>query len=346
MYKKGKDINKITKKLTFPIMAILFILALQISAYAEDITVRLINGYDIDSSRYIPGDAAKCFVYIYENSGWSRAEMELSYTGDVLNFASACESVAAENNDIKVKYERGNDNTFKLELSAPEGKTAVSGAAADIYFRIKSTGQAEVDFLSVKFYDNNNSELSVKTRGCYVHTKNISGYDGFANYESGNKVYPSNIVEITMGESVIIVNGTPVGDENDPAPFIQKSSNSAMVPLRTAANAICGNNTGKTLYWNLTPFREEDAEQVQYVSWDAQTKTAVISAYGKTVEFTANSAYVKINKMNVPIENGAYPEIVDGVMFVPFRALAAALDINVEWVSETLTAEFYTPGWC
>ena len=40
------------------------------------------------------------------------------------------------------------------------------------------------------------------------------------------------------------------------------------------------------------------------------------------------------------MDNGVYPEIKDGRMFVPFRALGEAFGIEVNWDSNTWTASF------
>ena len=40
----------------------------------------------------------------------------------------------------------------------------------------------------------------------------------------------------------------------------------------------------------------------------------------------------------ITMENGVKAEIVDGRMFVPFRALGTALGVPVSWDAETRTA--------
>lgn len=132
-------------------------------------------------------------------------------------------------------------------------------------------------------------------------------------------------VKVTIGNKTVLI-----GDESyevDAAPYIQSVSNSTLVPLRFVALAIaCGDI--------------DDADNNESIIWDSVTKTATIIFDGKTIEFTAESDTMVIDGKLQTMENGVKAEITDGRMFVPFRALGNALDVNVEWEPNTKTAVY------
>lgn len=134
-----------------------------------------------------------------------------------------------------------------------------------------------------------------------------------------------NDVKVTIGNKTVVI-----GDESyevDAAPYIQAISNSTLVPLRFVALAIaCGDI--------------DDADNNESIIWDSVTKTATIIFDGKTIEFTAESDTMVIDGKLQTMENGVKAEITDGRMFVPFRALGNALDVNVEWEPNTKTAVY------
>lgn len=80
------------------------------------------------------------------------------------------------------------------------------------------------------------------------------------------------------------------------------------------------------------------------VQFDANTKTATIFfAAGTnmtTIQFTAGSNIMKVNGAEINMENGVKAEIVDGRMFVPFRAIGTAINVNVGWDADTRTATY------
>ena len=137
------------------------------------------------------------------------------------------------------------------------------------------------------------------------------------------------VVEVTIGEKTITVNGEAV--DMDVAAYIQTSSNSTMVPLRFVALAL-GVDTD-----NL-----ETADNTSKIAWDANSKTAtILYAAGngqKIIQFQAGSNYMVVDGTSIPMEYGVTAEITDDRMFVPFRALGQALGVPVDWDAETRTA--------
>lgn len=137
------------------------------------------------------------------------------------------------------------------------------------------------------------------------------------------------VVEVTIGEKTITVDGEAV--DMDVAAYIQTASNSTMVPLRFVSIALGVDKDNVT-----------SVDESSKISWDAITKTATIFyAAGngqKIIQFQAGSAYMTVDGTQIPMENGVVAEIVDGRMFVPFRALGTALGVSVSWDAETRTA--------
>ena len=137
------------------------------------------------------------------------------------------------------------------------------------------------------------------------------------------------VVEVTIGEKTITVNGEPV--DMDVAAYIQTSSNSTMVPLRFVSLAL-GVDTENV----------ETADNTSKIAWDANSKTAtILYAAGngqKIIQFQAGSNYMVVDGTPIPMEYGVVAEITDSRMFVPFRALGQALGVPVDWDAETRTA--------
>ncbi len=137
------------------------------------------------------------------------------------------------------------------------------------------------------------------------------------------------VVEVTIGEKSIKMNGEKV--DMDVAAYIQTSSNSTMVPLRFV-----------TLALGVDQANAADADNSSKIAWDANSKTATIfyaaGSGQKIIQFTAGSATMTVDGVAITMDNGVVAEIVDGRMFVPFRALGQALGVPVSWNADTRTA--------
>ncbi len=129
---------------------------------------------------------------------------------------------------------------------------------------------------------------------------------------------------VKIGSPVISVNGHEY--TLDTVPYIQQSSGSTMIPLRAVSLALSDG------------YRGSGSDNI--VSWDANTKTAIINYKNKVLEFTANAGYVIADGKKITMNNGVFSEITDNRMFVPFRALGEAFDITIGWDSATWTASF------
>lgn len=136
-------------------------------------------------------------------------------------------------------------------------------------------------------------------------------------------------VRVTIGERSLVMDGETV--EMDAAAYIQTSSNSTMVPLRFVTLALGVDQDAVT-----------DADNSSKIAWDATSKTATImysaGSQQKIIQFTAGSPNMIVDGVTITMENGVVSEIVDGRMYVPFRALGQALGVTVTWDAETRTA--------
>lgn len=136
-------------------------------------------------------------------------------------------------------------------------------------------------------------------------------------------------VRVTIGEKSLLMDGETV--EMDAAAYIQTASNSTMVPLRFVTLALGVDQAAVT-----------DADNSSKIAWDASTKTATIiysaGSQQKIIQFTAGSPEMVVDGVKITMENGVVAEIVDGRMYVPFRALGQALGVPVTWDAESRTA--------
>ena len=106
------------------------------------------------------------------------------------------------------------------------------------------------------------------------------------------------------------------------SPYIQKHSSSALISVRSLQSGL-----------------GSDAE----ITWLPKTKTAVVKYGAHTAKITANSSYLIADGKNVYFKNGAYAEIKDGRIYLPFRALGEALGFKVSWDSEKRAAVYFIP---
>ena len=136
-------------------------------------------------------------------------------------------------------------------------------------------------------------------------------------------------VRVTIGSKTVLVGEHTY--EIDAMPYIQSETNSALVPLRFVSVALNGNNI-------------ENADNSKNVLWNNETKTVTIINGDKTIMFTANSNIMEVDETDVPMENNAFAEIIDGRMYVPFRALGQALGARIEWEQDTKTAIYKMEG--
>jgi len=129
-------------------------------------------------------------------------------------------------------------------------------------------------------------------------------------------------VKVKIGSTSISVDGKeyPI----DAAPYIQSESNSVLLPLRAVTLALCKGDLS-------------NVNNSEIIKWNNDSKSAVIKAMGKVIDFTAESMYMYVDGSSIYMDNQAKAEMSNGRMFIPLRALGDAFNINVEWDAATKT---------
>ncbi len=132
-------------------------------------------------------------------------------------------------------------------------------------------------------------------------------------------------VRVTAGSNMLIIGDTSY--KMDATPYIQTGSDSLLVPLRFLSVALEGHDI-------------DDADDNSLVKWDAYTKTAVLYVGESIVSFKSGSNIMMIGNRAVEMDNGVKAEIREDRMYIPFRALGKALDIDVSWDADTKSAVY------
>lgn len=204
---------------------------------------------------------------------------------------------------------------------------AYADGYGDIRMTIDSNGTSISENITGNFdiYDENKTDSSVSTAAAAdtaaeTTTETATTDDNSDNNSNNNSDNRNEklTVSIEIGADHIFVNN--VRTDIDVPAYIQKNTNSTLVPLRAISEAFGGEGS---------------------VEWIAETKTAVIKYNGNEVKFIANSDNMLVNNIEKPIANNAKAEITNERMFVPFRALGEAMGLNVDWEANTKTAAFY-----
>ena len=138
-------------------------------------------------------------------------------------------------------------------------------------------------------------------------------------------VFAQGEVRVSVGNKIASVNGENV--TLDVAPYIQKPSESMMIPLRFVS-------TGLGI----------DENNIQFIP---NTKEIIIKNNDTTIKFIAGSSKMSINEeiFDMGMKDSKtgkidyiYTEIKNGSTFIPLRALETGLGIKIDWESSTKTA--------
>lgn len=138
-------------------------------------------------------------------------------------------------------------------------------------------------------------------------------------------VFAQGQVRVSVGNKIASVNGENV--TLDVAPYIQKPSESMMIPLRFVS-------TGLGI----------DENNIQFIP---NTKEIIIKNNDTTIKFIAGSSKMSINEeiFDMGMKDSKtgkidyiYTEIKNGSTFIPLRALETGLGIKIDWESSTKTA--------
>jgi uncharacterized Zn-binding protein involved in type VI secretion len=199
--------------------------------------------------------------------------------------------------------------TFTLTGSAID---AVSGLAS-----LAINGEPVVPFLDGSF-----SEKLALVKG--VNTFLIEARDKAGNttsqtftvtYSTSSSAAPSSLyVVLTIGKAEMDVNGMPVA--MDAAPFIKDGR--TLLPIRALIEALGGS-----------------------VEWNASTKTATVMLGSRTVVLTIGSTTALVG--GKPVALDVAPMIVKGRTFLPLRAVAESVGLDLAWepVSQTISLTYW-----
>jgi hypothetical protein len=116
-----------------------------------------------------------------------------------------------------------------------------------------------------------------------------------------------------------IVNESTRGINMDTVAYIDRATDSTMIPIRFIGYAL-------------------DME----VIWDPETRIGTIDPHGRNLQFEIGSRYMRLDGRSVPVLNSRGEHLsstlVDGRMFVPLRSIGVAFGLTPEWDDETRTA--------
>lgn len=232
--------------------------------------------------------------------------------------AATTETITESTTKIVVT-EPSSETTTKTIVTEPSSETTSKTVTTEITTS-HSTSTTKVQ------EDEDDTETSTKggkasSKASVKAEKTTSEKQTEETTKSASSPVSTGSVSIVIGHNKITVNGSQ--KTMDAAAYIQPASSSTMVPLRFVSEAVAG-------------VKGYDAT----VDWNSKTKTATITYGGNTLSFTSGSDTMIINGNTITMENNVYAEIVDGRMYIPFRALGNALDVNVDWDAKTKTAVY------
>ncbi len=133
------------------------------------------------------------------------------------------------------------------------------------------------------------------------------------------------VVKISTGSQIANVNGENI--TLSIAPYVQKPSNSMMIPLRFVSTALGINENN-----------------IQYMP---TTKEIIITNNDTNVKFIVGSSELVINGESFDMamkddDTGKldyiYTEVKNGSTFIPLRSLESAFSVKIDWINETKTA--------
>ena len=134
-------------------------------------------------------------------------------------------------------------------------------------------------------------------------------------YKSASTSAPSSLdVVLTIGSAEMQVNG--ISQKMDAAPLIKDGR--TLLPIRALIEALGGS-----------------------VQWNASTKTATVMLGSRTVVLTIGSKKALVN--GSPVALDVAPMIVGGRTFLPLRAVAENLGLDLAWepVSRTISFTYW-----
>jgi hypothetical protein len=212
------------------------------------------------------------------------------------------------------------DLTVDLPSSVSTPTLLITGSAVDAVSGLASltiNGEPVVPFLDGSF-----SEKLALMKG--ENTIDVEAVDNVGHvasqtftvtYSTSSSAAPSSLyVVLTIGKAEMDVNGMPVA--MDAAPFIKDGR--TLLPIRALIEALGGT-----------------------VEWNASTKTATVMLGSRTVVLTIGSKTALVG--GKPVALDVAPMIVKGRTFLPLRAVAENVGLDLAWepVSQTISFTYW-----
>ena len=206
-----------------------------------------------------------------------------------------------------------------LPSSVSSSTLPIVGSAVDAVSGLKSltiNGEPVTPFLDGSF-----SEKVTLVRGAndiVVEAMDKAGNttsQTFAVTYGGTSTAPSSIYAVlTIGSMDMEVNG--MTRKMDAAPFIKDGR--TLLPIRALIEALGGS-----------------------VQWNASTRTATVALGSRTVALTIGSTTALVN--GTPITLDVAPMIVGGRTFLPLRAVAENIGLDLAWepISRTISLTYW-----
>ncbi|WP_165845006.1 stalk domain-containing protein [Candidatus Cryosericum terrychapinii] len=197
---------------------------------------------------------------------------------------------------------------------------SITGSAVDAGSGLKSLTINGIPV--VPFLDGSFSEKLALVRGANSilveatdKAGNTSSQTFTVTYGTSSTTAPSSLyVVLTIGSADMQVNG--MTQKMDAAPFIKDSR--TLLPIRALIEALGGS-----------------------VEWNASTKTATVMLGSRTVALTIGSKTALVD--GKPVALDVAPMIVKGRTFLPLRAVAENLGLDLAWepISRTISLTYW-----
>lgn len=290
------------------------------------------NNATVFSQDIIDGTSSDTKAVGYKAGGYQYCENGVTWNGK-----DSFSQVVPYTNSGKLPYYIRRMNDIQIEvflMNLPDAYAgnslySVNGSSRTPYYSIPMVVYADTDgdgevtveidgngtSISSMGQNSVNNSLAAATESTTLQESTTETTTETVNSEN---VSLANKVAVQIGAYNITVNDKKVAI--DAPAYIQLASSSTMIPLRAVSQGVVGDES--------------------CVSWNADTKTAIITFEGNEVRFTSGSNIAYVNGKAVEMDYGVKAEITNSRMFVPFRALGEALGAEVSWDKESKTAYF------
>ncbi len=258
-------------------------------------------------------------------------------TGIFITSSGWTGSITYDINKINSDGSVSNIHTINAEYNTSIGNCYRIDGGSYKYFSNEQQLSTAVDSLlsyynlqQPTFYDYfpSNFSKAIIAAGGSLSGGSSSGTKSY-NFSSNNYSVTNKVVAVYVGKQDVFVGESADNGKfysfKDATPYIQVQSSSVMVPLGGLSIALT----------NEFPNINEN----EIVSWNSRTKTAGITIGNINVQLTAGDKYMYVNGRKEYM-GGAVAEIVNGRIYLPFRAIGQAFGVNASWDADYRMAQY------